>query len=146
MRRARNVWLDLTADGDVFVPDRRFGRLRRLIDGSLLLSHTLHPIELAPSLSRPLFSPSLVSSPLAPSRRVPCRSHSRFTLLASCFSLPASRSSSPAYSLALSISTSIIFVISLFLRLILQSLSVEVQRRHFAVPRHRSCFCRAAYK
>jgi len=32
MRRARSVLLDLTVDGDVFVPDRRLGRSRRLID------------------------------------------------------------------------------------------------------------------
>lgn len=32
MREARSVLLDLTADGDVFVPDRRLGRSRRLID------------------------------------------------------------------------------------------------------------------
>lgn len=80
MRGARNVWLDLTADGDVFVPDRRFGRSRRLIDGSLLLSHTLLPIRLAPSFAR-LSSPA-VSSHLVSSRLPPLVS-SRFALLAS---------------------------------------------------------------
>lgn len=74
------MWLDLTADGDVFVPDRRFGRSRRLIDGSLLLSHTLLPIRLAPTFAR-LSSPA-VSSHLVSSRLPPLVS-SRFALLAS---------------------------------------------------------------
>ena len=66
------MWLDLTADGDVFVPDRRFGRSRRLIDGSLLLSHTLLPIKLAPSSQPVSVSLSLSSSSPVSSHLVSC--------------------------------------------------------------------------
>lgn len=98
MRGTRSVWLDLKADGDVFVPDRRLGRSRRLIDGSLLLSHTLLPIELASSPSRSL-APSLLYSLASSSRLISSlatrllSSHfslhtSHFSLLVSCFPLP----------------------------------------------------------
>jgi len=66
MREARSVLLDLTADGDVFVPDRRLGRSRRLIDSFFPPFACVAPdqvlyFHLSPSLflflSRPTFVP-----------------------------------------------------------------------------------------
>lgn len=117
MRGARSVLLDLTADGDVFVPDRRLGRSRRLIDSffppfacvapdQVLCFHLSPFLSLPPSFSLSFSPPSHFHPPCPPSS-LPAPSH---LLLAQ----------SPA--------------------------SSEVRRRHFAPRRRHSCFCRGAYK
>lgn len=64
-RSERSVLLDLTADGDVFVPDRRLGRSRRLIDSFFPPFACVAPdqvlyfhLSLPPSLS--LFRPTFM--------------------------------------------------------------------------------------
>lgn len=89
------MWLDLTADGDVFVPDRRFGRSRRLIDGSsppFAYVAPDHSRSLFRSLSLclSLFSSCLVSSRLV---SVPVSVFLRSSLLGSRASRVISRPS-----------------------------------------------------
>lgn len=96
----KSVLLDLTADGDVFVPDRRLGRSRRLIDSffplfacvapdRVLCFHRFLSLSFAP-LSSSLFFPfqklcfslSLAQSPVSSEIRrrhfAPRRRHSCF--------------------------------------------------------------------
>jgi len=51
----KSALLDLTADGDVFVPDRRLGRLRRLIDSFFPLFACVAPDRVLCFLSFSLF-------------------------------------------------------------------------------------------
>lgn len=76
------MWLDLTADGDVFVPDRRFGRSRRLIDGSSPPFACVAP-DHALSLFRSSLSLSLSSFHLVSSRLVSVPVFVRSSLLGS---------------------------------------------------------------
>lgn len=125
------MWLDLTADGDVFVPDRRFGRSRRLIDGSSPPFAYVAP-------DRSLFRSLLLSlALLVLSRLVSSPSPSLPSLVSSRFS----RFSRHLASLFLPSPSSLT---SFFLPpppdSILQSLTVSqscAQRRHFA-PRRSS--------
>lgn len=84
------MWLDLTADGDVFVPDRRFGRSRRLIDGSSPPFACVAP-DHALSLFRSSLSLSLSSFHLVSSRLVSVPVFVRSSLLGSRASRVISR-------------------------------------------------------
>lgn len=111
MRGARSVLLDLTADGDVFVPDRRLGRSRRLIDSFFPPFACVAPDQV-------LYfhlSPSLSPSPFLP-----------FSLSLSSHFHPPCPPSLPAPS---------------HLLLAQSPASSEVRRRHFAPRRLHSCFC-----
>lgn len=124
------MWLDLTADGDVFVPDRRFGRSRRLIDGSSPPFACVAP-DHALSLFRSSFSLSLSPRPVS-SCLVSSPCPSSFARLFSVLALLASS--------RVPVSPSTSFFLPPPPDSILQSLTVSqsrVRRRHFA-PRRSS--------
>lgn len=132
------MWLDLTADGDVFVPDRRFGRSRRLIDGFSPPFACVAP-DHALSLFRSSFSFSL----LVPSRLVSSRLRAR---LRSLVSSRFSRFSRHLASLFLLLPPSSFLHLRTRFSSHSQSVSPAFGEGTSRPAVHRSCFCRAAYK